>query len=166
MEREHYGQHRIRQTETVANVAWTKMLPARYLSELADRDPWFGNHTFDPAQGGSYLANITGVNSAYCGISVLLFALLALTSFWSQRSTAPMAYSTVITTIVMLYLIFWEGLRHHLFYSMGHQLSLPTRWLGPFLFPCLRFGMLWRLEFRNSHIQVNSTAIFSDADCY
>jgi hypothetical protein len=132
-ERGYYGQSLSLQ-ESLQPVSLNKVLPLAYSHEFVDREAWFGNSSTDPLKGGSYLANVTGVNSAYFGISVLFITLFALLLQRFRTEEGNLARRLSLTALCFLVLIFAEGVRHWAFGSIAHQLYLACRWLEPFYF--------------------------------
>ncbi|NUM35108.1 MAG: hypothetical protein HUU50_11225 [Candidatus Brocadiae bacterium] len=129
VEKDYYGQSRILQDQQ-SEISLSHRLPFKHIQEFWDREAWFGNHQTDAQKGGSMLANQTGVNSAYCGILVLLLVAFSPFLFWLDRSLGCIALRLLACMGMVLVMIFWEGIRHKLFHSMGHQIFLTCRYLG------------------------------------
>lgn len=133
-EKGYYGQYRYIQSQPQPQKAWSQLLPLKYLREFVDQQAWFGNLTTDAAHGGSYLGDQTGVNSAYCGIAVLLLCGISLFLNGLERPYRIFAYQINLCALIILGLIWGEGIRHHLFFGLGHHILLPCRWLASFYF--------------------------------
>lgn len=134
MERQFYGQSIALHETNGSPVSLTNFLPFSRSREFIDREPWFGNFSTDNNQGGSLLANSTGVNSAYLGGGVLLCALLSILLKRFAMQQGARARRLAVTAIIMVVLIFADGVRQAVFGKIAHQLYLPCRWLDPFYF--------------------------------
>lgn len=133
IEKQYYGQSRILQKKEQETPIF-QTIPLTHIKEFSDRNAWFGNHQVDSQKGGSRLADQTGVNSAYLGISVLLLALLSPLVFLANRSLGYTCLRLLLCAFFLLVLVFWEGIRYKLFYSLGHQVFLTCRYLGVLYF--------------------------------
>lgn len=144
LERDYYGMMQ-RQKETENIVGWGETLSAKYAAEFVNRDSWFSNLDTNPDKGGSFLAGFGGVNSAYFGISTLLVAFFGITLLTKPGPMRKISIITNTTAFIIFIIIFWKGVRHNVFHSIGHHLTLPFYWLEPFYFSvciCTLFGAI------------------------
>ena len=149
-ERHYFRDHGWSRIFGESSVPLAKILPISCLGELIDRKAWFSDFISDPAQGGSYLGSITGVNSGYFGVSVILLCLLSVfLKRWEHKSWSLYG-KILLTALMMFFIIFWEGGRYRLFHSLTAQLAWACRWMEIFyFFVCVLalFGALVVWEF-------------------